>query len=305
MTIREYTRHITDTLQPLYDVHEAAAVAKAYLQARLHLPAHELVLRGNDTLPSPLIGQFNDELLLLQQGTPLQYVLGEAEFYGLTFKVSPDVLIPRPETEELVNLIVRQHRHSPTLRIWDVGTGSGCIAIALAKHLPQAEMFATDISEAALSIARANAKANKVKVTFAQHDMLDTAHLPFGDTHFDILVSNPPYIPAALRSTMHPNVVAHEPHSALFVPDDQPLLFYEALALIGTKCLNPQGSLFAETFEGYHEELERLFLSQGYNDFQSLEDINGKKRIIFVFLQPINDERLWIRDERQSILDNL
>lgn len=280
MTIREYTRHITDTLQPLYDVHEAAAVAKAYLQARLHLPAHELVLRGNDPLPSALIGQLDNELLLLQHGTPLQYVLGEAEFYGLTLKVTPDVLIPRPETEELVDLIVQQHQHSSTLRIWDLGTGSGCIAIALAKHLPQAEVFATDLSEAALTVARANAKANQVTITFAQHDMLDTAHLPFGDTPFDILVSNPPYIPDALRSTMHPNVVAHEPHSALFVPDDQPLLFYEALAQIGKCCLTPHGNVYAETFEGYHKELKELFLSQGYTDFQSLEDINGKKRMI-------------------------
>ena len=280
MTIREYTRHITDTLQPLYDVHEAAAVAKAYLQARLHLPAHELVLHGNDPLPSALNGQLDNELLLLQQGTPLQYVLGEAEFYGLTFKVTPDVLIPRPETEELVDLIVKQHQHSPTLRIWDVGTGSGCIAIALAKHLPQAQVFATDISEAALTVARANAEANQVKITFAQHDMLDAAHLPFGDTHFDILVSNPPYIPAALRSTMHPNVVAHEPHSALFVPDDQPLLFYEALAQIGAKCLNPQGSLFAETFEDYHDELKHLFINHGFMGFEAITDINGKKRMI-------------------------
>lgn len=280
MTIREYTKHITETLQPLYDVHEAAAVAKAYIQARLALPAHELVLRGNDTLSAAKIRQFDNELLLLQQGTPLQYVLGETEFYGLTFKVSPDVLIPRPETEELVDLIVRAHVHCPTLRIWDVGTGSGCIAVALAKHLPQAEVFASDISERALVVARANAEANKVAITFARHDMLDTANLPFGDTHFGLLVSNPPYIPAALRSTMHPNVVAHEPHSALFVPDDQPLLFYEALAQIGKHCLVPQGKVYAETFEEYHEELKQMFLSHDYADFQSLEDINGKKRMV-------------------------
>lgn len=284
MTIREYTRHITETLQPLYDAHEAAAIAKAYLQARLALPAHELVLRGNDTLSAAKIRQFDNELLLLQQGTPLQYVLGETEFYGLTFKVSPDVLIPRPETEELVDLIVRAHVHCPTLRIWDVGTGSGCIAVALAKHLPQAEVFASDISERALVVARANAEANKVAITFARHDMLDTANLPFGDTHFGLLVSNPPYIPAALRSTMHPNVVAHEPHSALFVPDDQPLLFYEALALIGKHCLVPQGKVYAETFEGYHEELKQMFMSHGYADFKSWEDINGKRRMVCAIL---------------------
>lgn len=280
MTIREYTKHITETLQPLYDVHEAAAVAKAYLQARLALPAHELVLRGNDTLSAAMIRQFDNELLLLQQGTPLQYVSGEAEFYGLNFHVTPDVLIPRPETEELVDLIVRAHVHCPTLRIWDLGTGSGCIAVALAKHLPQAEVFASDISERALEVARTNAEANKVAITFARHDMMDANNLPFGDTHFDLLVSNPPYIPAALRSTMHPNVVAHEPHSALFVPDDQPLLFYEALAQIGKHCLVPQGKVYAETFEGFHEELKQMFLSDGYADFQSLEDINGKRRMV-------------------------
>lgn len=280
MTIREHIHRITQLLQPLYDAHEAAAVAKAYLQARLHLPAHELVLRGDEPLPSALNGQLNDELLLLQQGTPLQYVLGEAEFYGLPFKVTPNVLIPRPETEELVDLIVRQHKHSPALRIWDVGTGSGCIAIALAKHLPQAEVFSSDISEAALAVARENAKSNHVAINFARHDMLDTANLPFGNTRFDILVSNPPYIPAALRSTMHRNVVAHEPHSALFVPDESPLLFYEALAQIGKGCLTPHGEVYAETFENYHDELKHLFINHGFIGFESITDINGKKRMI-------------------------
>ncbi|MBO7630354.1 MAG: peptide chain release factor N(5)-glutamine methyltransferase [Bacteroidales bacterium] len=280
MTIREHIHRITQLLQPLYDAHEAAAIAKAYLQARLALPAHELVLRANDALPALVERQLDADLLQLQDGHPLQYVLGEAEFYGLTFKVNPNVLIPRPETEELVDLVVRQHRHSPTMRIWDLGTGSGCIAVALAKNLPQAEVFATDISEAALAVARENAKANQVAIHFARHDMLDAAHLPFGDTHFDILVSNPPYIPAALRSTLHSNVVEHEPHSALFVPDDQPLLFYDALVQIGKHCLTPHGKVFAETFEEYHEELNELFTQNGYTQFQSIADINGKKRMI-------------------------
>lgn len=280
MTIREHIHRITQLLQPLYDAHEAAAIAKAYLQARLALPAHELVLRANDALPALVERQLDADLPQLQDGHPLQYVLGEAEFYGLTFKVNPNVLIPRPETEELVDLVVRQHRHSPTMRIWDLGTGSGCIAVALAKNLPQAEVFATDISEAALAVARENAKANQVAIHFARHDMLDAAHLPFGDTHFDILVSNPPYIPAALRSTLHSNVVEHEPHSALFVPDDQPLLFYDALVQIGKHCLTPHGKVFAETFEEYHEELNELFTQNGYTQFQSIADINGKKRMI-------------------------
>lgn len=280
MTIREHIHRITQLLQPLYDAHEAAAIAKAYLQARLALPAHEMVLRANEALPAQVERQLDTDLPQLLDGHPLQYVLGEAEFYGLNFHVTPDVLIPRPETEELVDLIVRQCQHSPALRIWDVGTGSGCIAIALAKHLPQAEVFSSDISEAALAVARENAKSNHVAINFARHDMLDTANLPFGDTRFDILVSNPPYIPAALRSTMHRNVVAHEPHSALFVPDESPLLFYEALAQIGKGCLTPHGEVYAETFENYHDELKHLFINHGFIGFESITDINGKKRMI-------------------------
>lgn len=279
MTIREYTYRITQQLQPLYDAHEAAAIAKAHLEARLALPAHELVLRGNEPLSEMQERQLEDELLQLRQGVPLQYVLGEAEFYELTLRVSPAVLIPRPETEELVELIVRSYQHAPALRIWDAGTGSGCIAIALAKHLPQAEVFATDISQDALEVARENADNCKVNITFAQHDMLNS-RAPFNDQHFDVLVSNPPYIPETVKKEMHQNVVEHEPHTALFVSDDEPLRFYKALCLLGATFLKANGKLFAETFEGYHDELEKLFLSHGYIDFHSLEDINGRKRMI-------------------------
>ena len=233
-----------------------------------------------DKISPAVVEKINSAVRERLTGRPLWYILGSCDFYGYEFLVDERALIPRPETEELVDLIVQRHGHSPALRIWDLGTGSGCIAIALAKHLPQAEVFATDISEAALAIARENAEANQVAIHFARHDMLDAENLPFGDTHFDILVSNPPYIPAALRSTMHPNVVAHEPHSALFVPDDQPLLFYNALAEIGKCCLSPNGFIYAETFEEYHGDLNELFTRNGYTQFQSIADINGKKRMI-------------------------
>jgi len=297
MTIREHIHRITQLLQPLYDAHEAAAIAKAYLQARLALPAHEMVLRANKALPAQVERQLDTDLPQLLDGHPLQYVLGEAEFYGLNFHVTPDVLIPRPETEELVDLIVQQYKHSPTLRIWDVGTGSGCIATTLAKNLPQADVYASDISEAALAVARENATSNHVVINFARHDMLDTANLPFGDLKFDILVSNPPYIPESVKKAMHPNVVEHEPHLALFVPEENPLVFYDALARIGKECLNPQGKIYAETFEGYHEELNELLSKNGYTQFQSIADINGKQRIIFVSLQPII-KRLSCNDYR-------
>lgn len=280
MTIREQTHIIIDTLQPLYDDREAAAIAKALLQARLSLPAHELALRGGESLAAGLVQRLAQDVEKLEQGTPLQYVLGEAEFYGLTLKVTPATLIPRSETEELVTTAVERCRELVNPSIWDVGTGSGCIAIALAKHLPNATVFATDISDAALAVARENADTCEVNITFALHDMTETEHIPFAGRKFDLIVSNPPYIPQSVRAELHRNVADYEPATALFVPDDDPLVCYRALANIGTACLAPKGILIAETFENFHNDLKIMFKAHGYRRFESLKDINGRKRMI-------------------------
>ena len=215
----------------------------------------------------------------LAQGCPVQYVLGETEFYGLLFKVPPAVLIPRQETEELVQMIARRYT-GKYVRIWDVGTGSGCIAVMLAKLLPDAEVFATDISEEALAVARENAKLNRVEVTFARHDMADAEHLPFGDTRFDVIVSNPPYIPASDRAMMHRNVTDYEPSLALFVPDEDKLWCYRALARLAQQTLVPNGRLFAETYHDFHDELTELFHQHGFKDVRSLKDLNGRLRFV-------------------------
>jgi len=283
MTIRSFYHTIFDALQPLYDSNEAAAIAKLYLQTRLSMPAHELFLRSDEVLTEAQEQLAKSELAELTQGKPIQYVLGETEFYGLPFKVTPAVLIPRPETEELVQLAVEKYTSQPTPSIWDVGTGSGCIAVTLAKHLPKATIYATDISEEALAIARTNACANKVSVTFAQHDMLADL-LPFPKQQFDAIVSNPPYIPQTVRQEMHRNVVDYEPATALFVPDSTPLLFYEALARIGQNCLKPGGQLLMETYEDFHDALAEMFVQHGYHNFQSIQDINGKRRFCVVVL---------------------
>lgn len=280
MTIRESIQTITTTLQPLYDAREAAAIAKSYMLERLSWPAYELSLRGEETLDEAVQHLLMEDLPQLKLGRPLQYVLGVAYFYDLSFQVNEQVLIPRPETEELVQRILMDAQSGNDLSIWDIGTGSGCIAVTLAKHLPQARVFASDISTGALDVAARNARALAADVTFAQHDMTDSEHLPFVGQQFDVIVSNPPYIPAAVRAEMHVNVTEHEPATALFVPDDRPLLFYEALAIIGTHCLKPGGRIYMETYEDFHQEMMALFARYNYINVESIEDINGRRRML-------------------------
>ena len=278
-TIKEITTFLRTALQPLYDPREAAAIASLYVQSRLKMPRHELVLRGNEDVDESLMAEIQRDVEKLVQGCPVQYVLGETEFYGLPFKVSPSVLIPRQETEELVQRIVQQYA-GKHVKIWDVGTGSGCIAVSLAKLLPDAEVFATDISEEALAVARQNAELNRVGVIFAHHDMTDSEHSPFGDLRFNVIVSNPPYIPASDRARMHRNVTDYEPETALFVPDDDKLWCYRALARLAQRTLNPGGRLYAETYHDFHDELTALFRQHGFGDIQSLRDLNGKLRFV-------------------------
>lgn len=284
MTIRESIQTITTTLQPLYDAREAAAIAKAYMLERLSCPAYELSLRGEETLDEAVQHLLMEDLPQLKLGRPLQYVLGVAYFYDLSFQVNEQVLIPRPETEELVQRILMDAQSGNDLSIWDIGTGSGCIAVTLVKHLPQARVFASDISTGALDVAARNARALAANVTFAQHDMTDSEHLPFVGQQFDVIVSNPPYIPAAVRAEMHVNVTEHEPATALFVPDDRPLLFYEALAAIGTRCLKPGGRIYMETYENFHQEMIELFTQYNYIKVESIEDINGRRRMFVATL---------------------
>lgn len=279
MTCRQLITTITQQLQPLYDSREAAAVAYVYLCAKLGVQRHELVLRGDEPVDASLLADIQRDTDKMSQGCPVQYVLGETEFYGLPFEVSPAVLIPRQETEELVQRVAGQCK-GRGVSIWDVGTGSGCIAVSLAKLLTDAQVVATDISEKALAVARRNARRNDVEVTFARHDMRDAEHLPFGDRRFDVIVSNPPYIPASDRPAMHRNVTDYEPSLALFVPDNDKLWCYESLARLGQCALNPDGRIYAETYHDFHEELAELFRQKSYQEVQSVRDLNGRLRFV-------------------------
>ena len=214
----------------------------------------------------------------LKKKEPIQYILGETEFYGLRLKVTEDVLIPRPETEELVEQIIRNTSLSGPV-ILDAGTGSGCIAISLKKQLTEAEVIGTDISDKALDIARFNARSNQVQVKFSQQDLFDLP-VPGSYSLLDILVSNPPYVTEKEKVFMQENVLKYEPHTALFVPDDDPLKFYRALAILGQKQLKKGGKVFFEINESYGKQCADLLKRHSFKNIETIKDLNGKERMI-------------------------
>ncbi|WP_298551777.1 peptide chain release factor N(5)-glutamine methyltransferase [uncultured Algibacter sp.] len=220
-------------------------------------------------------------LQLLKEQRPIQYIIGETEFYGLSFRVNENVLIPRPETEELVEWILKDVNKNQPITILDIGTGSGCIAISLAKNLPNAEVYALDVSAKAIKTAKRNAKLNEVILEFIEADVLNAEEVKQNiDVNFDIIVSNPPYVRVKEKALMKPNVLDNEPHLALFVEDENPLLFYKAISQFATSNLNSKGQLFFEINEYLGNDMIVLL---NKNDFQKIElkqDIFKKDRMI-------------------------
>ena len=223
-------------------------------------------------------------LQLLKQEQPIQYILGETEFYSLTFKVNSNTLIPRPETEELVEFVINQQKKTENkpLHILDIGTGSGCIAISLAKNIPSAKVYAFDISTEALKIAKENADLNEVDITFIAGDILNESTWPlfFNDMTFDIVVSNPPYVREKEKPFMKNNVLENEPHLALFVKDEDPLQFYKAITQFSLSHLKEKGLLFFEINEFLGNEMIHLLTKHKFENIQLKQDIFKKDRII-------------------------
>lgn len=213
----------------------------------------------------------------LRQNIPIQYITGEASFFGLSFFVNPDVLIPRQETEELVDLIIKSVDKSKEISILDIGTGSGCIAISLAKFLPKAKIFALDVSKKALQTAKKNAEKNQVSISFIEADILKINDL---EQKFDIIVSNPPYVREMEKNEIRANVLEHEPHLALFVPDENPLIFYKKIADIGKNNLYKNGKIFFEINQYLEKEMEFLMKEKKYNQFSIKKDLSGNYRIL-------------------------
>jgi release factor glutamine methyltransferase len=212
----------------------------------------------------------------LQAFEPIQYILEQTEFYGLPFQVNNNVLIPRPETEELVEKIINDNSKK-SVKILDIGTGSGCIAISLKKYLPNSSVDAWDISFKALDVAVLNSKINSVDVTFKRVDVL--SEYP-NDGLFDIIVSNPPYVLEAEKADMEHNVLDYEPHTALFVPDREPLLFYERIADIAQHILKPNGYLYFEINSAKGQETSAMLKQKGFTNIELIQDISGKDRMV-------------------------
>ena len=266
------------SLTSVYDEGEAKSVARLVLEVRFGL-----------TLPDVLCGRMPDESILrpiqkqLLAGVPVQYVLGQAMFGPRTFLVTPAVLIPRPETYELCQWVMAKGGN----HILDIGTGSGCIACTLAAELPQADVTAWDISEEALTVARENARRIGVSVKFEKKDALNLENIASRDltvsndtASWDLIVSNPPYVCHREKAAMERNVLEHEPHIALFVPDDDPLLFYRAIATYAARALTAGGQLAFEINPLYASQLEALLESLGFIHIETRHDQFGKERFI-------------------------
>lgn len=255
---------------------EASALARWILEEEFGFSTLELYAGKDTDFPMEKRNRLNDILVRLARFEPIQYIIGKTEFCGLTLKVSSDVLIPRPETAELVDWIVSDCPQSG-LRVLDIGTGSGCIAITLAGRMVEAEVSAWDISEKALAVARENALHNNVRIAFS---CMDVFNEPTDISVFDIIVSNPPYITESERAEMERNVLDYEPETALFVPDIDPLRFYRRIAHIGNQMLKPGGKLFFEINRAYGSETAAMLKYGGYSQVEVRSDSYGNARMI-------------------------
>ncbi len=273
LTLGEIRKLYVDTLSEIYERSEATTIARFMFEEVMQLNSLYQSLQTHLILTVEQERVLLEYLTRLKKKEPFQHVLGFELFYGCKFNVNPDVLIPRPETEELVQWIIENEQQVKS--IIDIGTGSGCIAVSLAKNLPNAEVDAVDVSENAVEMAKANAALNNTTVNFSVLDILhSTPSRPY-----DVIVSNPPYIGDDEKKLMDDNVLLYEPHLALF-PENQPLLFYQRISEIGQQFLPPGGRLYFEMNEFYANEIAAIAEQLGYKDVTIKKDINGKDRML-------------------------
>ena len=280
-TIKDVFAIFKQSLVRLYGTNEIEAITLMVINEITNLSKAQIKAFPEKEIATADNGKLNNILQRLQTGEPIQYILGHTEFYGLPFKVNPSVLIPRPETEELVEWILNTVGTSQltTSNILDIGTGSGCIAISLKKNLPRATVSAIDISTKALEKAKQNADLNNVKIDFIHADILNIKseiEIPKSD----IIVSNPPYVTQHDKTQMHTNVTDFEPHTALFVPEDDPLLFYNAIADYALNNLSTNGLLFFEINENLGKQTVELLNSKHFKNIELRKDMSGRDRMI-------------------------
>lgn len=285
--IKDYRTQFIQELSSIYDAGEAESFFYLILEEKKQLKRIDLALNPDLTFSNEEIQLWNSILMQLKQEIPIQYLLGKTSFYGLEFEVNENVLIPRPETEELVEWIIQSQKlevrrgklgvGSRKIKILDIGTGSGCIAISLAKNILNAQVFAIDVSEKALATAQKNANINEVNVTFLEKNILETADL---EQQFDIIVSNPPYVRELEKQEIKKNVLDNEPHLALFVDDNDALIFYKKIAELAQKHLYPNGQLFFEINQYLGKEMMELLEKMNFKNIELQKDIYGNDRMM-------------------------
>ena len=280
MKIKEYRTQFIQELLLIFDEGEAESFFYLILEEKQQLKRIDLALHPDLTFSKEQMLVWNSLLEQLKCEVPVQYLLGKTSFYGLDFEVNPTVLIPRSETEELVDWIIKSLNSrigNSKLKILDIGTGSGCIAISLAKNIENAQVFAIDISDKALATAKKNAEVNKVEVTFIHQNILDTADL---NQNFDIIVSNPPYVRNLEKQEIKKNVLNNEPHLALFVEDNDALIFYKKIAKLAQQSLSQNGELFFEINQYLGQEMIEMLEKMNFRAIELRKDIYGNDRMI-------------------------
>jgi release factor glutamine methyltransferase len=336
--ITDILRFFRTELKDIYESGEVETFITYCIEEFIGIKRAEIALKSDLTVSESELLKFNFAVKELKHQKPIQYILGAADFYGLKFIVNGDVLIPRPETEELVDLVIREKGEwrrekgegrtekgergmesgewrvengewgmekgewgmengegrakngelgtENPLSILDIGTGSGCIAISLKKNIPAADVYALDISEKALDVAKQNAARNAVNVTFIKHDILSDSAFPVKNIKFNVIVSNPPYIPVSEKAQMENNVIAYEPHQALFIEDKNPLLFYDAITNFALHHLKANGMLYFEINQRFGAETRQLMENKGFKNVVLLKDLNNNYRMVKGHYQP-------------------
>lgn len=282
MTIRALYQTFLDQLLPLYPISEAEQIRQMAFESMASISRSDIVMHPEKIISSNQEQQLMDALSKLCEYIPIQYVLGESWFYKLRFEVNESVLIPRPETEELVTAAIQRLLPQDNPRVLEIGTGSGCIPISIKKNVAAASITSIDISKESLQVAAKNALTHSTEIEFVQCDFLeDSSWNAFGQ--FDLIISNPPYIPKSEIHTMDKHVTAHEPHLALFVADQEPCIFYKKIAQFGIDHLHLAGIIMVEVHEKYAHEAAATFAQKGYTT-SIQKDFFGKERMVFVTL---------------------
>ncbi len=280
ITVKDAYQTFKTRLELIYAAQEIEALTSLVLVELTGRSRAQLKAFGESALTHDQFERLTNVLDQLLTGMPVQYVLGHTEFYGHTFKVTPAVLIPRPETEELVEWVAQTIGHQQGLKLMDIGTGSGCIPISLKLTNTKNELYAVDISSEALDIAKENAVSNQADITFVETDILKPLPAQIAVERFDVIISNPPYVTGADKRHMHKNVTDFEPHMALFVLDDDPLLFYVRIADVAHELLVDGGYLFFEINESFGQETSTMLASKGFKNIELRQDMSGRDRMI-------------------------